>query len=236
MNVLSKFSKSSEDVVSTLTAEFGTENDYEESIDNYLDSAEQQFGQLPETPPPKDTPSPIPTVSSSGFPYNSRLKFGQLPETPPPKDTPSPIPTVSSSGFPYNSRRKFGQLSETARVLDQRVACLPRFFRYGYFPIDKLLSSEPCKPEKSCQSERIKSFLNWAFDKVVSSYQLAAAGFYYPGINDIVRCFHCDGAIHNWQFGDDPFTLHAKCFPNCGFILKTKGREFVESQSQSFFC
>lgn len=297
---LKLLSEAFEDVVLTLTLDSDSESDSEEEMDDSNDAVDypyHQFGRLSETPSPKDTLSPTPSESSSGFSYSSRPKFGQLPETPPPKDTPSPPMTETPTGLPcylsspcqstsrgmisvddnektvsleghyraqetlrrsqlfrrmnvlekslirlpsgniqIRSRNHYRKSISTVRVIDQRVACLPRLFCYGYFPIDKLLSSGPFKPEKSEYFERIKSFLNWDFDKVVSSDQLAKAGFYYRGIYDIVHCFHCDGAIHNWRIGDDPFTLHAKCFPSCGFILKTKGQDFVASQSKSFTC
>lgn len=33
------------------------------------------------------------------------------------------------------------------------------------------------------------------------------------GQGDVVRCFHCDGGVRNWSFGDDPWREHAKWYP-----------------------
>lgn len=40
--------------------------------------------------------------------------------------------------------------------------------------------------------------------------ELAAAGFYYEGPQDKVRCYWCDGALVDWDHGDDVWLEHAK--------------------------
>ncbi|XP_008933482.1 PREDICTED: baculoviral IAP repeat-containing protein 7-like, partial [Merops nubicus] len=54
------------------------------------------------------------------------------------------------------------------------------------------------------------------------------------GQGDVVRCFHCDGGVRNWSFGDDPWREHAKWYPECEFLLRSKGSEFVSSVQESF--
>ncbi|KAB0404624.1 hypothetical protein E2I00_017071, partial [Balaenoptera physalus] len=44
---------------------------------------------------------------------------------------------------------------------------------------------------------------------------------------DKVRCFFCYGGLQSWEQGDDPWTEHARWFPRCEFLLRTRGRDFV---------
>ena len=47
--------------------------------------------------------------------------------------------------------------------------------------------------------------------------------FVATGEKDAVRCFHCDGSLCNWEHAHDPFTEHARWYPNCGFIRSVEG-------------
>ena len=46
---------------------------------------------------------------------------------------------------------------------------------------------------------------------------------------DSVKCFWCDGGLRNWQPGDDPWIQHARWFPKCGHMKRTRGLEFIEA-------
>ncbi|XP_041343123.1 inhibitor of apoptosis protein-like [Pyrgilauda ruficollis] len=81
---------------------------------------------------------------------------------------------------------------------------------------------------------RVKTFVNWPTRIPVQPEQLADAGFYYVGRNDDVKCFCCDGGLRCWESGDDPWIEHAKWFPRCEYLLRVKGREFV-NQIQARF-
>ncbi|KAL2311087.1 hypothetical protein Nmel_002774 [Mimus melanotis] len=81
---------------------------------------------------------------------------------------------------------------------------------------------------------RVKTFINWPTRIPVQPEQLADAGFYYVGRNDDVKCFCCDGGLRCWESGDDPWIEHAKWFPRCEYLLRVKGREFV-NQIQARF-
>uniref|UniRef100_A0A671T3I5 RING-type E3 ubiquitin transferase n=1 Tax=Sinocyclocheilus anshuiensis TaxID=1608454 RepID=A0A671T3I5_9TELE len=48
---------------------------------------------------------------------------------------------------------------------------------------------------------------------------LAAAGMYYLGPNDTVKCFCCGQQLAGWEPGDEAWGEHAKHYPNCFFIL-----------------
>uniref|UniRef100_A0A8C8SWB5 RING-type E3 ubiquitin transferase n=1 Tax=Pelusios castaneus TaxID=367368 RepID=A0A8C8SWB5_9SAUR len=81
---------------------------------------------------------------------------------------------------------------------------------------------------------RVKTFINWPSRIPVRPEQLANAGFYYVGRNDDVKCFCCDGGLRCWESGDDPWIEHAKWFPRCEYLLRVRGREFV-NQIQARF-
>ncbi|XP_049745417.1 baculoviral IAP repeat-containing protein 2 isoform X1 [Elephas maximus indicus] len=78
------------------------------------------------------------------------------------------------------------------------------------------------------RAARLRTFIYWPSSVPVQPEQLASAGFYYVGRNDDVKCFCCDGGLRCWESGDDPWLEHAKWFPRCEFLIRMKGREFVD--------
>ena len=48
------------------------------------------------------------------------------------------------------------------------------------------------------------------------------------GYLDNVKCFFCDGGLCNWEAHDDPWTEHARWFPECGFLKQVKGTTFIQ--------
>ncbi|KAJ8971114.1 hypothetical protein NQ317_018672 [Molorchus minor] len=78
---------------------------------------------------------------------------------------------------------------------------------------------------------RLRSFVGWSADLIQTPDVLSQAGFYYEGMRDQVRCFHCDGGLRHWDPHDDPWTEHARWFPNCSFVKLVKGQEFVTACS-----
>uniref|UniRef100_A0A8C6ZIS9 RING-type E3 ubiquitin transferase n=1 Tax=Nothoprocta perdicaria TaxID=30464 RepID=A0A8C6ZIS9_NOTPE len=97
------------------------------------------------------------------------------------------------------------------------------------------LPNPPEYPEMGVEEMRLSTFESWPQYTEVHPQQLARAGFFYTGQGDMVRCFYCDGSVRNWEFGDDPWREHAKWYPRCEFLLRSKGREFVNGVQESFF-
>ncbi|XP_054708293.1 putative inhibitor of apoptosis [Uloborus diversus] len=93
------------------------------------------------------------------------------------------------------------------------------------------LHKGPTYPQQSSLSARLRSFSSWPINSAVSKELLAEAGFFYIGLNDRTKCFHCNGGLCSWEYGDDPWVEHARWFPNCGFLLLNKGSEFIEKWS-----
>lgn len=70
------------------------------------------------------------------------------------------------------------------------------------------------------ETARLESFRNWPVPYMEPS-RLAAAGFYFTGEADIVKCFECRIEIYKWLKGDDPMADHKRESPNCRFICRT---------------
>ncbi|KAJ3666147.1 hypothetical protein Zmor_001601 [Zophobas morio] len=89
----------------------------------------------------------------------------------------------------------------------------------------------PKKPNYATLESRLRSFTMWPPDLIQTPDILSQAGFYYEGMGDQVRCFHCDGGLRHWDPQDDPWTEHARWFPRCSFIKLVKGQDFVTACS-----
>ena len=49
------------------------------------------------------------------------------------------------------------------------------------------------------------------------------------GDKTTVRCFYCNGALRNWQAGDDPKVEHARWFPQCSYIRQFIGENLYQA-------
>ncbi|XP_053169446.1 baculoviral IAP repeat-containing protein 7 isoform X3 [Hemicordylus capensis] len=90
-------------------------------------------------------------------------------------------------------------------------------------------------PDMERENDRLMTFEIWPSYARVSPELLARAGFFYTGQGDYVRCFYCDGALRNWEAGDDPWVEHARWFPRCKFLLESRGRDFINSIQENYF-
>ncbi|XP_018772712.2 baculoviral IAP repeat-containing protein 7 [Serinus canaria] len=104
----------------------------------------------------------------------------------------------------------------------------------GIVSEETALPNEPEYPEMVTEEMRLSTFENWPQNSSMHPEQLARAGFFYTGRGDVVRCFYCDGGVRSWSFGDDPWREHAKWYPECEFLLHSRGREFVNSVQATF--
>ncbi|KAM9527405.1 baculoviral IAP repeat-containing protein 7 [Guaruba guarouba] len=95
------------------------------------------------------------------------------------------------------------------------------------------LPNEPEYPAMVTEEARLSTFQNCPRYVAMHSEALARAGFFYTGRGDVVRCFYCNGDVRNWQFESDPWWEHAKWFPGCEFLLRSRGRNFVSSVQES---
>ncbi|XP_042203698.1 death-associated inhibitor of apoptosis 2-like isoform X2 [Homarus americanus] len=75
---------------------------------------------------------------------------------------------------------------------------------------------------------RLASFVRWPELVKQKPEELADAGFFYCGLSDHVRCFHCGSGLRNWESDDKPWDEHARWYPECNFVLFKKGQEFID--------
>jgi hypothetical protein len=64
---------------------------------------------------------------------------------------------------------------------------------------------------------RRSSFQNWPVS-FIDPASLAAAGLYYTGEMDIVRCFECQLEISEWSESHTPMLIHKMYSPHCKFV------------------
>lgn len=87
----------------------------------------------------------------------------------------------------------------------------------------------PKMPRYSTLDARLHSFAEWERYDVQHPKNLAIAGFYYQGMNDQVKCFHCNGGLKCWMINDEPWFEHARWFPTCQFVYLIKGGSFIQN-------
>ncbi|GFO17506.1 Apoptosis inhibitor iap [Plakobranchus ocellatus] len=92
-----------------------------------------------------------------------------------------------------------------------------------------IIMEKPKKYEYAKYLDRFKTFYKWPVNHHLKKKDLAGAGFYYTGDRDCVRCFYCDGILHNLYDYDDVQVEHARLFPKCGFIRLNLGQTFVDT-------
>ncbi|KAL0120677.1 hypothetical protein PUN28_008388 [Cardiocondyla obscurior] len=67
------------------------------------------------------------------------------------------------------------------------------------------------------ESARLESFKDWPC-LWIKPEELAAAGFYYTGEDDMVKCFECQIGISKWKADDNPMADHQRFSGRCRFI------------------
>lgn len=48
-------------------------------------------------------------------------------------------------------------------------------------------------------------------------------------IEDGLLCFHCGVVMFAWRANEDPWIRHARCSPQCQYLILQKGQEYVNS-------
>jgi len=93
-----------------------------------------------------------------------------------------------------------------------------------------ILTVRPCNPQFAIEASRLESYGagQWPSNLPQTPQLLSSAGFYYVGHADNVKCFFCDGGLSNWEANDDPWTEHARWFPNCGFLKQVMGTNYIQ--------
>ena len=100
-----------------------------------------------------------------------------------------------------------------------------------------MIGMEPTRKDMWEREPREQTFVDVGWSRQVNlkfpnSEQIAAAGFYYTGTNDQVRCFWCALELRSWVPGDDPWREHARYSPSCPWLLRCRGCYFVRKVMQ----
>ncbi|XP_076044930.1 baculoviral IAP repeat-containing protein 2-like isoform X1 [Oratosquilla oratoria] len=88
--------------------------------------------------------------------------------------------------------------------------------------------SGPKRKDFLTKESRVSSFFKWPERVQQKPEELADAGFFYCGLSDHVRCFHCGGGLRNWENDDKPWEEHVRWYPDCNFVLLKKGQDFID--------
>nr|BDT62997.1 MAG: baculoviral IAP repeat-containing protein [Trachysalambria curvirostris nimavirus] len=88
--------------------------------------------------------------------------------------------------------------------------------------------SGPKRRDFITTESRMGSFVGWPERVSQRPTDLAEAGFFYCGLSDHVRCFHCGNGLRNWEEDDIPWNEHATYYPECNFVLLKKGQDFID--------
>lgn len=95
----------------------------------------------------------------------------------------------------------------------------------GFFP--NISTEKPKYSKFAIKSVRISSFRTFPGNHTQTATQLAEAGFFYSGKDDVVYCFFCGQGLRSWDSEDEPWIEHAKWSPQCQYIKDVKGIEFI---------
>ena len=104
-------------------------------------------------------------------------------------------------------------------------------------PVQRLVRHEDARhvtssSDLASQHHRLTTFVDWPHDHPIHPYHLAAAGFYYLGKNDSVKCFTCSISLHNWDPDDTPWGEHKKWSPQCPLVLQHFGGRQRQQEEQ----
>ncbi|XP_037795023.1 baculoviral IAP repeat-containing protein 3-like [Penaeus monodon] len=92
--------------------------------------------------------------------------------------------------------------------------------------------SGPKRSDFTTLDSRLKSYVEGWPILGLHARDLAEAGFFYCGLSDHVRCFHCGKGLRNWISSDIPWKEHARWYPKCRFVLLTKGQDYINEVQQ----
>ncbi|KAL3882698.1 hypothetical protein ACJMK2_029011 [Sinanodonta woodiana] len=95
-------------------------------------------------------------------------------------------------------------------------------------------SRTPRNPSYQSFGVRVSTYPRFPNYNDININDLAEAGFYYTGTDDLVRCYWCDLGLKEWEFGDDPYFEHAKYLPDCNHLLTLKGKQFIASVQRTY--
>lgn len=131
---------------------------------------------------------------------------------------------VVAASNPFEGRRRLGgegsgtSLAGASALEDYRHR---EPIYKNYFSLEDRLDSFK-KREKETETEQLE-----VVRPMPKAKKLAEAGFYHYLFYDHVICFYCGGGLNNWKENADPWIEHARWYPNCYFVLLSRGQNFI---------
>lgn len=129
-----------------------------------------------------------------------------------------PTTTMSATSFSRNELDFRGQQPESYTMVANKDVLQQQ---YG------ISQSKPKYPQYAVKSVRASTYRNFPPEVTQTPEDMAQAGFFYSGKDDVVYCYFCGQGIRAWEPEDDVWIEHARWSPNCGHLLNCKGSEFV---------
>lgn len=72
-------------------------------------------------------------------------------------------------------------------------------------------------------NNRLRTFIEWPLS-FITPKEMAKAGFYYLGKQDLVRCIFCSLNLAYWLRGEQPREKHKQNSPECSFIKNSESK------------
>lgn len=91
-----------------------------------------------------------------------------------------------------------------------------------------IMQNKPKYQDFAVKARRLATYRNFPPEIIQTPEELAEAGFFFSGKNDVVYCFFCGQGLRAWEPEDDVWIEHARWSPQCVHLLNCKGREFVD--------
>ncbi|CAG2208957.1 BIRC7_8 [Mytilus edulis] len=90
---------------------------------------------------------------------------------------------------------------------------------------------KPCFISYATPAARIRSYSTWTRSSP-KPVDLADAGFFYTGTEDMVQCFYCGLKLKSWDVFDNPWVEHARHGKNCPHVSNVKGDQLYKQLKQ----
>lgn len=90
-------------------------------------------------------------------------------------------------------------------------------------------NTEPSHPEFTDETARKRTFEDKAEISSTRIQELVQNGFYYASMEALVKCFHCDKALNNWETIENALVCHVKLSPQCQFAKSTCTQDLYQS-------
>ncbi|XP_021348694.1 baculoviral IAP repeat-containing protein 7-B-like [Mizuhopecten yessoensis] len=72
--------------------------------------------------------------------------------------------------------------------------------------------------------DRLRTFSNWPAHFKQTPDDLARAGFFYAGVDDLCECYCCGGQLDGWEDDDDPQQEHNRWFSDTCPLYQARQR------------